>query len=212
MPHADNRSLGIMRGEALGGTTRINSMLYTRGEYCAYLGRDTLGLLRSIRWRVAAHGPEILRPVMSPPFPLMSTLLGSESALTPLQVRRGTTISGRPWEMMAGDTKTSSHTSSSLRRPTRYRVPSTEARRVCLVRLFSHRPRPQLSPVVYRRVGESAVPGVSIQGGSLVSVLSLQERRRSRFTFIRPPSSLSYFNIVLTGSRRMRDRSLNRAG
>ena len=33
MPHADNRSLGVMRGEALGGTTRINSMLYTRGEW-----------------------------------------------------------------------------------------------------------------------------------------------------------------------------------
>ena len=34
MPHADNRSLGVMRGEALGGTTRINQMFYTRGE-CA---------------------------------------------------------------------------------------------------------------------------------------------------------------------------------
>lgn len=29
---ADNRYLEIMRGEALGGTSRINSLLYTRGK------------------------------------------------------------------------------------------------------------------------------------------------------------------------------------
>ncbi|EJF60344.1 alcohol oxidase [Dichomitus squalens LYAD-421 SS1] len=48
MPHADNRSLGVMRGEALGGTTRINSMLYTRGTPGDYnqwklLGNDGWG-------------------------------------------------------------------------------------------------------------------------------------------------------------------------
>ena len=32
MQNVDNRSLALMRGEALGGTSRINSMLYTRGE------------------------------------------------------------------------------------------------------------------------------------------------------------------------------------
>ena len=31
-PHADNRSLRIVRGEALGGATRVNGMLYTRGQ------------------------------------------------------------------------------------------------------------------------------------------------------------------------------------
>ena len=31
MPDADNRCLEVMRGEALGGTSRINCMYYTRG-------------------------------------------------------------------------------------------------------------------------------------------------------------------------------------
>ena len=30
-PNVDNRSLRIVRGEALGGATRVNGMLYTRG-------------------------------------------------------------------------------------------------------------------------------------------------------------------------------------
>nr|VWO94148.1 Alcohol oxidase [Ganoderma boninense] len=43
MPHADNRSLGVMRGEALGGTTRINSMFYTRGTPGDYNQWKALG-------------------------------------------------------------------------------------------------------------------------------------------------------------------------
>ena len=38
MEQVDRRSLQVMRGEALGGTSRINSLLYTRGSFEYIMG------------------------------------------------------------------------------------------------------------------------------------------------------------------------------
>ncbi|TBU36546.1 alcohol oxidase [Dichomitus squalens] len=43
LSHVNNRSLGLIRGEALGGTSRINSMLYTRGPPGDYNQWQALG-------------------------------------------------------------------------------------------------------------------------------------------------------------------------
>ena len=42
LPHADGRYLQIVRGEGLGGTSRINGMLYTRGKCIRAVSLSTI--------------------------------------------------------------------------------------------------------------------------------------------------------------------------
>jgi choline dehydrogenase-like flavoprotein len=43
MKHCDNRQSWVMRGEVLGGTSRINSMAYTRGGPAEYDAWSAMG-------------------------------------------------------------------------------------------------------------------------------------------------------------------------
>ena len=46
LAHADGRFVQVLRGEALGGTSRINGMLYTRGECAPWeIGEDEVLIL-----------------------------------------------------------------------------------------------------------------------------------------------------------------------
>ena len=124
---------GLCAGRLSGG--RRGSTRCSTQEVSGYLDLDPFasGLLRRSPLHVAVLRPEIFRRVMSAILIRLRHSGPRRRSHSVLQVRLGTTTSGKPWETKGGGTTTSSHTLSSQRRPTRCRVPSTEARKVCLI-------------------------------------------------------------------------------
>ncbi|TEY62500.1 hypothetical protein BOTCAL_0161g00170 [Botryotinia calthae] len=57
MIYCDNRQSGVIRGEVLGGTSRINSMIYTRGTTADY---DTWASLGHSEWSYEKHGIKVV--------------------------------------------------------------------------------------------------------------------------------------------------------